>query len=47
VCTQDLAKQHARQNDVVGKFGLTDTLRTRIDFAKGLTDNSEIVFSHG
>ena len=36
---QDLAEQHARQNDVVRELRLTDALRTSIDFAKGLTDD--------
>jgi uncharacterized membrane-anchored protein len=43
--TQHLAEQHARQDDIVRKLRLTDALRTRVDLAKGLTNNVEI-FSH-
>jgi hypothetical protein len=32
---QQLAKQHPRQNDVVGKLRLPDTLGPRVNLAKG------------
>ena len=38
MAAQDLAEQHARQHDVVGKLRLADTLRARIDFAKRFAD---------
>ena len=50
--TQNLAEEHARQHDVVGKLRLTGALRAHIDFAKGLADYTErltivlSVFSH-
>jgi hypothetical protein len=36
---QDLAVEHARQHDVVGKFSLAGTLRARIHLAKRFPDN--------
>jgi hypothetical protein len=36
---EDLAIQHARQNDVVRKLRLADTLCPRVDFAEWLADN--------
>jgi hypothetical protein len=40
---QHLAIQHARQNDVVGEFSLSDALRPRIDFAERLSDDVQVV----
>src|SRR5262249_53411110 len=39
--TQDLAREHARQHDVVGKPGLPGTLRPGIDLAERLADDVE------
>ncbi len=41
MATEDLAVEHAWENDVVGEFGLTNTFRTRIDFAEWLADDVE------
>ena len=39
VTAQDLAEEHARQHDVVGKLRLAGALRARIDLAKRLADD--------
>ena len=41
---QDLAEEHARQNDVVGELRLANTLRARINFAKRLADDIKCRF---
>jgi hypothetical protein len=38
---ENLACEHPRQNDVVGKLRLAGALRARIDFAKRLADYIE------
>ena len=38
---ENLAGEHPRQNDVVGKLRLARALRARIDFAKRLADYIE------
>jgi len=45
VRAQELAEQHAREDDVVRELRLADTLRAGINFAKRLSDNVQ-VFSH-
>jgi hypothetical protein len=42
VTAQDLAIEHARQKDVVGKLRLSRALRAGIDLAEGFTDDVEI-----
>src|SRR6266849_246973 len=41
MAAQDLARQHARQHDVVGKLRLAGALCPRIDFTKRLTNYIE------
>src|SRR5688500_20161860 len=38
VAAQDLAEQHSRQHDVVGKLRLALALRARVDFTKWIAD---------
>ena len=38
---QNLAEEHARQNDVVGKLRLAGALRARVDLAKRFADYVE------
>jgi hypothetical protein len=38
MAAQNLACQHARQNDIVGKLRLAGALCPRIDLAKGFAD---------
>jgi len=38
MAAKDLAGQHSRQHDIIGKFSLPDALGTRIDLAEGFAD---------
>jgi len=51
MAAEDFAVEHARENDVVGEFCLTNTFRTRIDFAVRPADDVEricvlVTFAH-
>src|SRR5256886_16949017 len=39
MAAQNLAREHTRQKDVVGKLCLASALRSRINLAKGLADD--------
>ena len=41
MAAQNLAEEHARQHDVVGKLRLAGALRARIDLAKRFADYVE------
>ncbi len=43
VTAQDLAVEHAWEHDVVGELCLADTFCSRIDFAKWLADDVQVV----
>ena len=40
---QNLAEEHARQNDIVGELRLPRALRARVNFAERFSDDVEII----